>query len=81
MDFYKDKIKHLPDEQLLMLLRMLEDKDYEPLTDEQLEKLKSLQHEGKWPPETIEEADVMLGRKKSAGKKVKKTGKKEQKKS
>ena len=31
----------------------------------QLENLKQLQAEGKWPPATIEEADIILGRKKS----------------
>ena len=30
----------------------------------QLENLKNLQEEGKWPPQTIEEADILLGRKK-----------------
>ncbi|AQT70215.1 DNA topoisomerase 1 [Anaerohalosphaera lusitana] len=38
----------------------------------QLDNLKKLQEEGKWPPETWEEADEMLGRKKSAKKKSKK---------
>ena len=34
-----------------------------------LDKLKDLQGQGKWPPETIEEVDEILGRKKkSAGK-------------
>jgi len=31
----------------------------------QLDNLKKLQSEGKWPPETLEEADVLLGRKKT----------------
>jgi len=31
----------------------------------QLDHLKQLQSEGKWPPETIEQADVLLGRKKA----------------
>lgn len=31
----------------------------------QLDNLKQLQSEGKWPPETIEQADELLGRKKS----------------
>lgn len=38
----------------------------------QLDNLKQLQEEGKWPPATREEADVMLGRKKSAKKTTKK---------
>ena len=44
----------------------------------QLDNLKKLQDEGKWPPETWEEADEMLGRKKTAKKKTakKKTAKK-----
>jgi DNA topoisomerase-1 len=44
----------------------------------QLDNLKDLQAEGKWPPETREEADIMLGRKKTAKKKTakKKTAKK-----
>lgn len=44
----------------------------------QVESLKDLQQQGKWPPETIEEADKMLGRKKTAKKKSakKKTTKK-----
>ena len=41
-----------------------------------LEPLKELQKEGKWPPKTTEEADVMLGRKKvKKTKKVKKVKK------
>ncbi len=39
----------------------------------QLEQLKALQSEGKWPPKTIEEADAILGRKKA--KKSSKAGK------
>jgi DNA topoisomerase-1 len=35
------------------------------VSHEQLEQLKKLQAEGKWPPETIEEADQILGRKKA----------------
>ena len=31
----------------------------------QLDNLKKLQSEGKWPPETLEEADELLGRKKA----------------
>jgi DNA topoisomerase-1 len=31
----------------------------------QLDNLKKLQAEGKWPPQTLEEADVLLGRKKT----------------
>ena len=44
----------------------------------QLDNLKDLQAEGKWPPETRDEADIMLGRKKPAKKKTtkKKTVKK-----
>lgn len=38
----------------------------------QLDKLKRLQAEGKWPPEKREDAENILGRKKSAGKKNKK---------
>ncbi len=34
-----------------------------------LDKLKELQEEGKWPPATIEEADIILGRKKKNTKK------------
>jgi DNA topoisomerase-1 len=34
------------------------------VSHEQLGQLKKLQAEGKWPPETIEEADKILGRKK-----------------
>jgi DNA topoisomerase I len=37
----------------------------------QKDELLKLQAEGKWPPKTAEEADVILGRKKSAGKVVK----------
>ena len=32
---------------------------------QKLEELKKLQEEGKWPPETLEQADEMLGRKKA----------------
>jgi DNA topoisomerase-1 len=48
----------------------------------QLDHLRELQAEGKWPPETWEEADEMLGRKKAkkAKKKVKKKAKKKAKK-
>ncbi len=50
----------------------------------QLDNLKQLQEEGKWPPATYEEADEMLGRKKSGAaktvKKVKKAKKKTAKK-
>ena len=35
-----------------------------------VEQLLEWQKEGKWPPATIEEADIMLGRKKAGGKKV-----------
>jgi DNA topoisomerase-1 len=42
----------------------------------QLESLKQLQAEGKWPPESPEEADVMLGRKKATKKTAKKAVKK-----
>jgi DNA topoisomerase-1 len=38
----------------------------------QLDKLKQLQSQGKWPPDTYEEADQILGRKK--GKRAKKAG-------
>ncbi len=45
----------------------------------QLDNLKQLQEEGKWPPKTFEEADIMLGRKKAKktkkAKKVKKAKK------
>ncbi|MHC4193506.1 MAG: topoisomerase DNA-binding C4 zinc finger domain-containing protein [Planctomycetota bacterium] len=34
------------------------------ISHEQLQQLKQLQADGKWPPETIEEADKILGRKK-----------------
>ncbi len=44
-----------------------------------LDELKRLQEEGKWPPATIEEADIMLGRKKKKTAK-KKTAKKKSKK-
>jgi len=37
----------------------------------QLDHLKQLQSEGKWPPETIEQADELLGRKKKAKETVK----------
>ncbi len=49
----------------------------------QLDHLKKLQAEGKWPPATYEEADEILGRKKSAKKKTakKKTKKASKKKS
>ena len=40
---------------------------------EQLENLKKLQKEGIWPPNSVEKADELLGRKKKAVKKVKKT--------
>jgi len=40
----------------------------------QLDRLKTLQSQGKWPPETLEQADELLGRKKS--KKSKKASKK-----
>jgi len=40
----------------------------------QLDRLKSLQSQGKWPPETLEQADEILGRKKT--KKSKKPAKK-----
>ena len=43
---------------------------------EQIDELKQLQSEGKWPPGSLEEADIMLGRKKPAKKAVKKTTKK-----
>ncbi|ARN57212.1 type I DNA topoisomerase [Sedimentisphaera salicampi] len=48
-----------------------------------LDRLKELQNEGVWPPDTIEEADEILGRKKTAAKKktAKKTTKKTTKKS
>lgn len=42
----------------------------------QLEELKKLQAEGKWPPKTLEEADEILGRKKKNVKSTKKTAKK-----
>lgn len=41
----------------------------------EVDRLKQLQKEGKWPPATYEEADEILGRKKSAKKAVKKTKK------
>ena len=45
-----------------------------------LDKLKQLQSEGAWPPKTFEEADEILGRKKSKKvKKVKKIKKKSKK--
>ncbi len=37
----------------------------------QVDNLKKLQSEGKWPPETLEQADELLGRKKSKSKKKK----------
>ncbi|MFI4912482.1 MAG: type I DNA topoisomerase [Sedimentisphaeraceae bacterium JB056] len=44
-----------------------------------IDELKKWQEEGKWPPKTIEEADIMLGRKKAPKKASKKTTKKEEK--
>ena len=37
----------------------------------QLDNLKQLQSEGKWPPETREQADELLGRKKKSKETVK----------
>lgn len=42
----------------------------------QLEQLKQLQAEGKWPPKSIEEADEILGREKKTAKRTKKSAKK-----
>lgn len=45
-----------------------------------IDKLKDLQAQGKWPPETIEEVDEILGRNKKIAKKTKKAKKKDAKK-
>jgi hypothetical protein len=36
-----------------------------------LDHLKKLQAEGQWPPKTLEEADILLGRKKTKKRAVK----------